>query len=116
MYTPPPASADGSAGQGMIYIEAREGLYLPLSYKRLSVRRPLTRKIYAHIKYKDDEDPGKETVTFDVEIMDADGSGLVEIEGFSEKRINDLTVRVKAMAEAGVPAGIGVTQGQESPG
>src|SRR2546423_11469376 len=115
-YNLPPALHTGAAGRGMISMEGIEGLYLPLSYKRLSVRRPLTRKIYAHIKYKDDEDPGKETVTFDVEIMDADGSGLVEIEGFSEKRINDLTVRVKAMAEAGVPAGIGVTQGQESPG
>jgi non-ribosomal peptide synthase protein (TIGR01720 family) len=111
-----PSLLDRAAGTGMIYIEGIEGLYLPLSYKRLSVWRPLARKIYAHIRYKDDEDPGKETVTFDVNIMGADGSVLVEIEGFSEKRINDLTVRVKAMAEAGAAAGIGLAEGPESPG
>lgn len=108
-----PSLLDRAAGTGMIYIEGIEGLYLPLSYNSLIIRRPLTRKIYAHIKYKD-EDPGKETVTFDVDIMDEDGAGLVKIDSFSEKRINDLTVRVKAMSESGVSVGKGFTEERDS--
>ena len=110
-----PSLLDRAAGTGMIYIEGIEGLYLPLSYKKVTVSQPLSRKIYAHIKYKDDKDPRKETVTFDVVIMDPSGLELVEIEEFSEKRINDLTVRVKALAEEPVATGIAVAGDQESP-
>jgi non-ribosomal peptide synthase protein (TIGR01720 family) len=106
-----PSLLDRAAGTGMIYIGGIEGLYLPLSYRRLTVGRPLTRRLYAHIRYRDDEDPGGETVTFDVDIMDTDGTALVEIDGFSEKRINDLTVRVKAMSEAGIPVGLDYSEG-----
>ncbi len=108
-----PSLLDRAAGTGMIYIDGIEGLYLPLSYDRLTVGRPLTNRIYAHIRYR--RGASGETVTFDVDIMDADGTALVEIDGFSEKRINDLTVRVKAMSEAGVPVGLDYAEGSASP-
>jgi non-ribosomal peptide synthase protein (TIGR01720 family) len=93
-----PSLLDRAAGTGMIYFEDIEGLYLPLSYKQLTMRRPIPRKIFALIKYNEDENSKKETVTFDVTIMDTDGNVLVEIAEFSEKRINDLTERIRARA------------------
>jgi phthiocerol/phenolphthiocerol synthesis type-I polyketide synthase E len=93
-----PSLLDRAAGTGMIYFDNIEGLYLPLSYKQLTMRQPLTRKIYALIRYNEDEGSNKETVTFDVTIMDPDGNELVEIDEFSEKRINDLTERIRARA------------------
>lgn len=91
-----PALLDRAAGTGMNYLEL-DGIYLPLSYKRLVFRQPLPRKIYAHIKVKETGDASKETVSFDVLIMDEDGVELVVIDEFSEKRINDLTGQVKAL-------------------
>ena len=93
-----PSLLDRAAGTGMIYFEGIEGLYLPFSYKQLTMRQPLPSKIYALIRYDEDENSNKETVTFDVTIMDADGNELVEIDEFSEKRINDLTERIRARA------------------
>ncbi|HEX5834250.1 MAG TPA: SDR family NAD(P)-dependent oxidoreductase, partial [Pyrinomonadaceae bacterium] len=93
-----PSLLDRAAGTGMIYFENIEGLYLPLSYKRLTMKRPLPRKIYALIRNHEEENSKKETVTFDVTIMDAEGNELVEIDEFSEKRINDLTERIRARA------------------
>jgi len=94
-----PSLLDRAAGTGMSYFEHIEGLYLPLSYKRLTMRQPLTRKIYSLIRYNEDENSKKETVTFDVTIMDIEGNELVEIDEFSEKRINDLTEQIRARAE-----------------
>ncbi|HJS23012.1 MAG TPA: type I polyketide synthase, partial [Pyrinomonadaceae bacterium] len=93
-----PSLLDRAAGTGMIYFDDIEGLYLPFSYKQLTMRQPLPSKIYALIRYNEDKDSNKETVTFDVTIMDADGNELVEIDEFSEKRINDLTERIRARA------------------
>lgn len=93
-----PSLLDRAAGTGMFYLEL-DGVYLPLSYKHLRLRRPLTRRIYAHIRMPADYRPKKETISFDVVITDEHGDELAAIEQFSEKRINDLTERIKAMAE-----------------
>ena len=93
-----PSLLDRAVGTGMSYFENIEGLYLPLSYKRLTMRQPLTSRIYALIRYNEDDNSKKETVTFDVTIMDAEGNELVEVDEFSEKRINDLTERIRARA------------------
>lgn len=90
-----PSLLDRAAGTGMLYMEL-EGIYLPMSYKRLRVEQPLTRRIYAHIKEAENNYSKKETITFDVVIMDEQGRELVEIKEFSEKRINDLSEQVRA--------------------
>ncbi|MFL6335979.1 MAG: MupA/Atu3671 family FMN-dependent luciferase-like monooxygenase [Pyrinomonadaceae bacterium] len=92
-----PALLDRAAGTGMLYMEL-QGIYLPMSYRRLHFQRPLPRRIYAHIRQVEYGDPGLETVSFDVLITDEEGAELVEIGEFSEKRINDLKGQVRAMA------------------
>lgn len=93
-----PSLLDRAAGTGMLYMEL-EGIYLPMSYKRLRVERPLPRRIFAHIRESEDNYSKRETITFDVFIMDENGNELVEIAEFSEKRINDLTQQVRAMGD-----------------
>jgi natural product biosynthesis luciferase-like monooxygenase protein len=93
-----PSLLDRAAGTGMLYMEL-EGIYLPMSYRRLYFKQPLPRSIYAHIKQTEGHDPHKETITFDVVITDEEGTELVEISEFSEKRINDLTGQIKAMVD-----------------
>jgi len=93
-----PSLLDRAAGTGMLYMDV-EGIYLPMSYKRLRVERALPRRIFAHIKETENNYSKKETITFDVLIMDENGNELVEIEEFSEKRINDLTEQVRAIGD-----------------
>jgi len=90
-----PSLLDRAAGTGMLYRELGS-IYLPMSYKRLRFDHALPRRIYAYIKETENNYSKKETITFDVIVMDEDGVELVEIEEFSEKRINDLTEQVRA--------------------
>lgn len=93
-----PSLLDRAAGTGMLYMEL-EGIYLPMSYKRLRVEQPLPRRIYAYIRETENNYSRKETITFDVLITDENGNELVEIEEFAEKRINDLTEQVRATSD-----------------
>ncbi len=97
-----PSLLDRAAGTGMFYLEL-DGVYLPLSYRRLSVRRNFPRRIYAHIKMPAGYRPAAETISFDVTVTDEEGNELAVIEQFSEKRINDLAERMKAMSTEGTP-------------
>jgi aryl carrier-like protein len=81
----------------MNYIERDGGVYLPFSYKRLVARAPLPRRIYTYIRNVPSGDGSKETLSFNVRVMDEHGVELVQIDEFSEKRINDLTGQVKAL-------------------
>lgn len=75
------------------------GAYLPLSYKRISLKAPLTKKVYSHARYKEDKGSNKETLTFDLVIMDEEGETLVEIEEFTAKRVNDAALKIKEWNE-----------------
>ncbi|HEX5709535.1 MAG TPA: LLM class flavin-dependent oxidoreductase, partial [Pyrinomonadaceae bacterium] len=91
-----PSLLDRAAGTGMLYMEL-DGVYLPMAYKRLRFDEPLPRRIFAYIRETENNYSKRETITFDVSIMDETGAELVEIEEFSEKRINDLTEQVRAL-------------------
>jgi aryl carrier-like protein len=90
-----PALMDRAAGLGMMYL-IHEGPFIPLSYKRIRIKAPLPRKIYSHIRYKENSYAKKETVSFDITVMDEHGTILVEVEEFSHKRINDVTAQLKS--------------------
>lgn len=96
-----PSLLDRAAGSGMLYIDDLDAVYLPFSYKSLLYRRPLTRNIYAHIIQTESYRKGMETVTFDVIITDEIGNELVKIDEFSEKRINNLSEKIKTIAIEG---------------
>lgn len=95
-----PSLLDRAAGTGMLYLDL-DAVYLPFSYKNLIYRKPLTENIFAHIIQTEPYQTGMETVTFDVIITDESGDELVKIEEFSEKRINNLSEKIKTIAKEG---------------
>ncbi|RCJ21834.1 hypothetical protein A6770_04150 [Nostoc minutum NIES-26] len=66
--------------------------YFPFWYNRIRIKASLPSKIYSYVKHKGDRDPSQETISFDVAIMDESGIELVEIEGFTLKKVTDLGV------------------------
>jgi phthiocerol/phenolphthiocerol synthesis type-I polyketide synthase E len=91
-----PALLDRATGTAKHYL-VTEGHYLPMGYKRLRLKGPLPRKVYVYIKAKD-SGSRNETITFDIVLLDEDGVERVEIESFSQKRINDAAGTIKLLA------------------
>ncbi len=92
-----PSLLDRATGTGKEFL-IRSGIYLPMGYRRLTLHRPLTRKIFVHVRFREEVDPTGQTITFDVVFMNGEGDELVDIEAFAQKRINDVTGQVRAFA------------------
>src|SRR6185503_1518357 len=75
-YTLHPALMDLATSYALPLIEGYEtgnAFYVPLSYKRVRINRPLPRKIYSYVRYKNSDSAQKEVPVFDVTIMDEHG-------------------------------------------
>jgi phthiocerol/phenolphthiocerol synthesis type-I polyketide synthase E len=96
---------------GIFRLDAEEANYLPLSYGTLRVLRPLTGTTYCHSWLRPIGDGSGETLTCDLELLDPDGRVLVEISGYSVKRINDvpglMAQITRSVRAAGTPSGAG---------
>ena len=68
--------------------QENEDLYLPLSYKRLIVKGALPAKIYSYIRAAENNHSKEETLTFNITIMDEQGTELVEIEEYTVRKVN----------------------------
>jgi len=68
--------------------DAENDLYIPISYTRIKVFKPLEKKMYSHVVYGADEGAGGQTSIFDITISNVDGEILVAIENFVMKRIS----------------------------
>ena len=64
-----------------------EGDFLPFSYKKLVIKGPLPAKIYSYITSDADNASQTDTPKFNITIMDEQGTGLVEIEDYTLRRI-----------------------------
>ena len=62
-------------------------LYLPLSYKKVTFYRPLTAKVYSHIRCYQNNTVQREIATFDFTLFDAQGQVLAEVDQFSLRRM-----------------------------
>lgn len=93
-----PALLDRAAGITKRFL-ADEGSHLPFSYKKLKMKRDLPRRIYSYARFKEEESPSRETINFDIVLMDEEGFSLVEVEGFSQKQINDLSDEIRSLAQ-----------------
>jgi non-ribosomal peptide synthase protein (TIGR01720 family) len=91
-----PALLDRANFTAKVFLAA-EGLHLPMSYKALRIKRPLPSKVYAYARYKPNDDPLFETITFDVVLMDENGVELVEVDEFSQKRVREVAESIKAI-------------------
>ncbi|MEV4256668.1 polyketide synthase dehydratase domain-containing protein, partial [Spirillospora sp. NPDC049652] len=75
---------------GFVGTRLAETFRIPIAYGRLRVHRPLTRRVFSHHRYAEDDRPENETRTADITLYDEDGRVLVEIEDFVLKRVADL--------------------------
>jgi natural product biosynthesis luciferase-like monooxygenase protein len=92
-----PSLLDRATGTGKEFL-IREGVYLPMGYRRLRIYGPLERKIYVHVRFRPQEDVTGQTITFDALFMNEQGDVLVEIEAFAQKRVIDITGQIKVFA------------------
>ena len=86
----------------MAGIAGGDGRYLPLSYQQIKVRAPLVKTLYSYVKYKQAAAANKETLSFDITLLDEQGQELVEITEFTLKRVA-APANVSATADS-VPA------------
>jgi phthiocerol/phenolphthiocerol synthesis type-I polyketide synthase E len=75
------------------------GVYLPMGYRRLTIKQPLGKKIYTHVVFDPAKRQDGETMLCDVTIFDEHGEELLEIDSFSQKRVNDIAAQIKAVAK-----------------
>ncbi|MGO9936235.1 MAG: SDR family NAD(P)-dependent oxidoreductase, partial [Terracidiphilus sp.] len=64
-------------------------LFLPISYKRMSVYHSLPARLFSHIRSRQQESRPVEVATFDITLFDDEEEVLAEIEGFTMRRIVD---------------------------
>ncbi|HYG62913.1 MAG TPA: SDR family NAD(P)-dependent oxidoreductase, partial [Thermoanaerobaculia bacterium] len=77
-----PALLDVAAGAVQLL---GEGDFLPLAYESLRLHAPLTRRGYSHFRLRGGG--AGEILTCDITLLDEEGRELVEIEGFSMRRV-----------------------------
>jgi acyl transferase domain-containing protein/acyl carrier protein len=85
-----PALLDLATGSALYLIqgyEESEAIYLPLSYKRITLYRPLPVRFYSHIRCRHEHTTQREIATFSFTLLDGDGHVLAEIEEFALRRI-----------------------------
>lgn len=66
--------------------------YLPFSYKSLKLYDTLPNQVYSYLKFKPQDDENynnDQMLTCDIEILSKNGDVIVEIEGFTMKKITD---------------------------
>jgi acyl transferase domain-containing protein len=75
-----------------------EGNHLPLSYRRLAIHKPLTGRLFSHLR-KQQGATTRETVAVDVTLMDERGESLVEIEHFVMRKVADAATAFRRAVE-----------------
>ncbi len=85
-----PALLDLATGSSLYLItgyDESDFLYLPLSYKKVTFYRPITAKVYSHIRCHQNNTVQREIATFDFTLFDAQGQVLAEVDQFSLRRM-----------------------------
>ncbi|MGA2671641.1 MAG: SDR family NAD(P)-dependent oxidoreductase [Terracidiphilus sp.] len=87
-----PALLDLATGCSLYLVdgyESSDDLYLPFSYKRMCVHHPIPPKCFSHIRSRKENLLHGDVETFDITLFDEQDQVLVEIEGFTMRRIDD---------------------------
>ena len=87
-----PALFDLATGSSLYLVQnynQTASIYLPMSYRKLTIYRRFPEKFYSHILSRPDNDTGREVVAFQIALLDPDGNVLAEIEEFSMRRVDD---------------------------
>jgi acyl transferase domain-containing protein len=82
---------DGSGG----------GDYLPISYRRVRLARPLPARVHCYVRLQPVAGGQHETLTTDLEMLDERGAVVAEVEGFVTKRVGAAVSRLERAARGG---------------
>jgi len=83
-----PALLDSSTG--LLFNHVGKSAYIPFSYKQLIMRAPLKQKIYAYCRVVEEgKTTQKESLKFDVNIMDEHGNELVRVKEFTMLQVTE---------------------------
>ncbi len=75
-----------------------EGTYLPLMYKSFKTFRPLPAKFYSHVCKKNNKAGNLETITFDITLIDEQGTILALITDYSIKKVHQTELTFKNLS------------------
>ncbi|WP_064199376.1 SDR family NAD(P)-dependent oxidoreductase [Brevibacillus brevis] len=66
----------------MDHAKTSDGEYVPFSFKSIIIHGKVPEKVYSHIRSQSGTQPTNKIVEFDLTIMDEQGRGIIEIEGY----------------------------------
>ena len=110
-YVAHPALLDLATGSALYLIrdyDSSNSVYLPVSYARLTVHKPLPAKVYSYIRSREPIST-QEVASFDISLLDEQGNSLIEIEQYSVRRMENLRtisgmhVGSRSKAQASLP-------------
>ena len=87
LYPVHPALLDRAVGFAGNWVSALPGAYLPYSYEKVLLLRPLTQTVYCHARFSADASALSNFFSVDVSVFDQEGQLAVEIKGFTLKRV-----------------------------
>lgn len=96
LYELHPALMDCAANVAIRSIEG--GVYLPFHYKKLKLYESLPGRFYSYLRIKGNE--SKETVTFDITIIDEEGVVIAEIDSYTIKKVHERELKTNYSKDA----------------
>lgn len=84
-----PALLDYATGFMMMQLKDEGATYLPFSYKALRIQGDLSGRIYSYIRLIENKQSQKETLKFNITILDEMGTILMEIEEYTLRCLNE---------------------------
>ncbi|HTY56399.1 MAG TPA: SDR family NAD(P)-dependent oxidoreductase [Candidatus Binataceae bacterium] len=97
-HTVHPSLLDMATGAALFLIpgyETTPRAYVPMSYGKVRVLRPLPTQCYSHLRLRGDASADDPIATFDADVFDEQGNLLIEIRKFCMRQITD-SVRLSA--------------------
>lgn len=79
---------------GVFRMLAEDLYYLPLTYQSVRILGGLTSTVYCSVEIRERKDAAGEVLACDFELLGPDGRLLVQVTGFTVKRINDIPALV----------------------
>jgi acyl transferase domain-containing protein/thioesterase domain-containing protein len=99
-----PALFDVATGSAMFAIpeyDLTDDLYIPIFYKRLTLRSVLPRSCYCYIRWKHANNIRNDVAIFDMIVTDQSGRIIADIEDFTLRRVSGTTLFSRDFAEPG---------------
>lgn len=74
--------------------------YLPFTYKSFKYYKPMEKKIYSHIRKKQNKTGNTETISFDVRLLNENGILLAQINDYVIKKVHNVGSAISASSDS----------------